>query len=160
MKNIFFIAAILVIVSCNNSSDRSSAETNPSDTFAFGENTNDTLFFWNVNSENGTRTKVLTQTVDHPNAQAIINGINMVYPDVIMQLVKISADTLYVAIPQSDKLTRQMGSAGATQYFATACVNLFELASVNYINFDFTEGDHARPGTFSRQQFANIKEAN
>jgi hypothetical protein len=51
-----------------------------------------------------------------------------------------------------------MGTAGAAQFFATACVNLFEAHNINYIHFDFTAGDHAKPGTFNRQQFENINE--
>jgi hypothetical protein len=160
MKKLFFLLAIGGLAACNNSSDKTSNSAFSGDTLAFGQNSNDTLFFWNVNSEENTRKKVLTQDIVNPNLEAVINGVNMVYPDVQMQLVKQSNDTLFVSIPQSEKLTQQMGSAGASQYFATACINLFEVPGINYINFDFTEGDHARPGTFSREQFSNFKEIN
>lgn len=159
MKNITpILAIILFIFSCNNTSDKYASEPVTNDTLAFGENPSDTLVFWNVDNLNNTRKKVLTEVIEHPNVQAIINGLNMVYPDVLLSFINISNDTLHVAITQSEKLTQQMGSAGAAQYFTTACVNLFEISSINYIHFDFKEGDHARPGTFSRQQFADIKE--
>lgn len=148
-----------LLTACNNSSDNTSETTEvTNDTLAFGESPSDTLVFWNVDDQNNTRKKVLTENIEHPNVQAIINGLNMVYPDVLLTLVNISGDTLNVSIPQSEKLTQQMGSAGAAQYFASACINLFENTSINYIHFDFKEGDHARPGTFTRQQFADIKE--
>jgi hypothetical protein len=158
MKNILLLTATLFIIACNNSADENANETVTTDTLAFGQNTNDTLYFWNVDNEHSTRTKVLVDDIDNPNVQAIINGINMVYPDVLMQFVKTASDTLYITIPQSEKLTQQMGSAGAAQYFATACINLFEIKAINYINFDFKEGDHAKPGIFGRGQFAGIKE--
>lgn len=158
MKKLFYILTVTVIISCNNSADKNANETVTNDTLAFGENAGDTLYFWNVNNEQNTRTKVYTEEVDNPNVLAIINGLNMVYPDILLQFNNVSNDTLNVIIPQSEKLTQQMGTSGAAQYFATACVNLFETHGINYIHFDFTAGDHAKPGTFSRQQFADIKE--
>lgn len=158
MKKVFLTIVVIFIIACNNSTDDNSIETVSSDTLAFGENPGDTLYFWNIDNEHNTRTKVLTIPVEHPNVQAIINGLNMVYPDVILLFSKITGDTLHVSIPQSEILTQQMGSAGASQYLATACVNLFEAKNINYIHFDFKEGDHARPGVYSRSQFAGIKE--
>ncbi|HET9056116.1 MAG TPA: hypothetical protein VFN30_04635 [Chitinophagaceae bacterium] len=158
MKNIIFFYIIMFFIACNNSSDKRADEEMAKDTFAFGESPMDTLIFWNVNEEAGTRKKVLTEPIEHPNVQAIINGLNMLYPDVILQYGNITNDTLNLTIPQSETLTYKMGSAGASQYFATACINLFEIPSINYIHFDFTEGDHAKPGTFNRNQFTDIKE--
>ncbi|MBI2730530.1 MAG: hypothetical protein HYX40_07250 [Sphingobacteriales bacterium] len=159
MKNILAATTFLFLLSCNNSADNVTDKEVTNDTLSFGENPGDTLYFWNVNNEQSTRTKVYTEEVSNPNVQAIINGLNMVYPDILLQFNNVSNDTLNVSIPQSEKLTQQMGTSGASQYFATACVNLFEAHSINYIHFDFKEGDHARPGIFSRQQFADIKEA-
>lgn len=159
MKKTLLLASLLFFLACNNEDSNNNANQPVSnDTLAFGENANDTLYFWNVDNENGTRKKVLVQPIEHPNTQAIVNGINMVYPDVLLELTKTSNDTLYLTIPQSEKLTQQMGSAGAAQYFATACINLFVLPHINYVHFDFKEGDHARPDTYSRDQFASFKE--
>lgn len=159
MKNILLLVlALSLLPACNNSTGYNTNEPVTNDTLAFGENPSDTLVFWNVDDQNNTRKKVLTETIEHPNVQAIINGLNMVYPDVLLSFTNISNDTLNVTILQSEKLTQQMGSEGAAQYFATACINLFENTSINYIYFDFKEGDHARPETFNRQQFAGIKE--
>ena len=150
--------AVLFFVSCNNSADEPAADNNVTDTLAFGQNSTDTLIIWNVDNEKNTKQKVDIETVAQPNVQAIINGINMVYPDVLLKFDKSSGDTLFVSIPQSEVLTQRMGSAGASQYFAVACINLFEVKEISYIYFDFKEGDHARPGIFNRQQFDNIKE--
>lgn len=158
MKKLFYVITAITIISCNNNADNNTNEPVTNDTLAFGENAGDTLYFWNVNNEQSTRTKVYTERVSNPNVQAIINGLNMVYPDILIQFTNISSDTLNVSILQSEKLTQQMGTSGAAQYFATACVNLFEAHNINYIHFDFKEGDHAKPGIFSRQQFADIKE--
>ncbi|RTL59542.1 MAG: hypothetical protein EKK37_07175 [Sphingobacteriales bacterium] len=158
MKKLFYIFTAISVLSCSNNADNNANEPVTNDTLAFGENAGDTLYFWNVNNEKSTRTKVLTDEVSNPNVQAIINGLNMVYPDILIRFSNITNDTLNVSIPQSEKLTQQIGTSGAAQFFATACVNLFEAHGINYIHFDFTAGDHAKPGIFSRQQFADIKE--
>ncbi len=46
-----------------------------------------------------------------------------------------------------------MGTAGAQSYIATITYSLTELAEINYVNFDFKEGDHALPGTYKRTGF-------
>ncbi|MBI1783198.1 MAG: hypothetical protein HYR66_17805 [Sphingobacteriales bacterium] len=158
MKKLFYVFAVMAFASCNNNANNNVNEPVTNDTLAFGENAGDTLYFWNVDNEQSTRIKVLTEEISNPNVQAIINGLNMVYPDILIQFSSITNDTLNVSISQSEKLTQQIGTSGAAQFFATACVNLFETHGINYIHFDFTAGDHAKPGTFSRQQFADIKE--
>jgi len=36
---------------------------------------------------------------------------------------------------------------------ATATYTLTEAKGINYVDFDFEEGDHAVPGTYSRESF-------
>ena len=72
---------------------------------------------------------------------------------VVMEYVKKSGDTVFVKIPDSDYLTRQMGTLGAHAYMATATYTLTEGKDINYVDFDFEEGDHAAPGTYSTESF-------
>jgi hypothetical protein len=65
-----------------------------------------------------------------------------------------SNDTMYISIPDSEYLTQRMGTSGSEAYMAEAVFTLTEKKGVQYINFDFIEGDHAIPGTYSRKDFA------
>jgi hypothetical protein len=70
-----------------------------------------------------------------------------------LAFVKISHDTMYVKIIESTFLTQQMGTTGADDYMSTTIFTLTELKGIKYVNFDFEEGDHAAPGTYSRQYY-------
>ena len=72
-------------------------------------------------------------------------------------LIKTSNDTLYVSIPDSEFLGQRMGSAGAQAYMASTTYNLTELKNIKYVNFDMEAGDHASPGTYSRESFENYR---
>jgi hypothetical protein len=87
----------------------------------------------------------------------LISRINSRYDHIKLQFVKISNDTVFVKIRQADFLTQQMGSTGADMYLTEATYNLSELNNIGYVHFDFKNGDHASPGTYSRADFVNIK---
>ena len=72
---------------------------------------------------------------------------------VILEFIKTSGDTVYIKIPDATYLTQQMGSTGPTLFFAGIVYTLTGLTGINYVNFDFEEGDHASPGTFNRESF-------
>lgn len=73
--------------------------------------------------------------------------------NITLLYVKTSNDTLYVRVPNSDYLTRQMGTLGAHAYMATATYTLTEAEGIHHVHFDFEEGDHAAPGTYNRKSF-------
>jgi hypothetical protein len=79
---------------------------------------------------------------------AIINSYN-----IHLDFVKISTDTIFVQIKQSTYLTQQIGTSGAYVFMSTTVYTLTELKGIKYVNFNFEEGDHARPGTYSRKDF-------
>lgn len=70
-----------------------------------------------------------------------------------LDFIKTSGDTVYVKIPDATYLTQQMGSTGPTLFFAGVVYTLTGLSGINYVNFDFDEGDHAAPGTYNRESF-------
>ena len=72
---------------------------------------------------------------------------------IILDFVKVSRDTIYVAIKESTYLTQNMGTTGADDYISTTVYTLTELKNIKYVSFNFSEGDHARPGTYSRQYY-------
>ena len=81
----------------------------------------------------------------------LINGhkANKIHLD----FVKISLDTIYVKINNSMFLTQQMGTTGADEYMSVTTFSLTELKGIKYVDYDFEEGDHANPGTYSRQDY-------
>jgi len=70
---------------------------------------------------------------------------------------KISNDTIYVEIPDSERLTQHVGSTGAELYMSSATFILTELKGIKYVNYDFLEGDHLSPGTMSRESFKKFQ---
>ena len=85
--------------------------------------------------------------------EGVVIFLNNNFPHVQLAIDKTSGDTLFLKIPQPTYLTQQMGSSGPSVYFAEAVYNLTEIPGIHYVNFDFEEGDHAQPGTFSRDSF-------
>lgn len=81
--------------------------------------------------------------------QALITN----YPEIDLQVNKVSNDTLYLRIIDAQYLTQQMGSSGAQMYLLEATYAYTELPDINSVNFGFEEGDHAIPGTYTRESF-------
>lgn len=71
-----------------------------------------------------------------------------------LDLVKASQDTVYVKIDDSAYLTQQMGTLGAKAFMSVTTYTLTEKPGIKYVTFDFEEGDHAAPGTYSRASFS------
>ncbi|MBP6590417.1 MAG: hypothetical protein KAX45_08425 [Chitinophagaceae bacterium] len=84
---------------------------------------------------------------------AIKAFLNSRYPNIQLQVLRQSGDTLYVQIPEATYLTQQMGSTGPEMYFGEAVYNLTEIPGIRFINFALAEGDHAGPDTYNRDSF-------
>ncbi len=67
--------------------------------------------------------------------------------------LKVSFDTAFIDIDNSDYLTQQMGTTGADEYLTKLIFTLTELENINYVKLNFMEGDHALPGTYERTDF-------
>ena len=83
--------------------------------------------------------------------------INKSYPKVQIKFIRTSNDTAFISIPDSKVLTQQMGSAGAESFMVSTTFNLTELKGINYVLFDFEEGDHAVPGVYNRNSWDKNK---
>ena len=79
--------------------------------------------------------------------------INNNWPNVQVEVYDRKKDTVFVAISSSAYLTQQMGTAGADAFMISTTFNFTELHQVNYVFFDFEEGDHAVPGLYSRSSW-------
>jgi hypothetical protein len=156
MKKYFFIAGLIFLAACsgnNNKQETGNADSAEEQGVAY-----DITPVWSYTYDSATGAinmkKLRELNKEETSAPTLVMILNTTWPDIQLQLLKTSQDTLYVSIPQSETLTQQMGSTGATQYMAIATYTLTEAQGIRYVNFDFTEGDHAEPGTYSRTDFS------
>jgi hypothetical protein len=144
-----FLLTLLVFIGCKGKSDKQVTEN---DTLVARS-----LYSWEsvLNDSSGRLEMKKTENAgpDSLTAGSVISFLNRTNPDIQLQLIKQSNDTLYINIPEAEHLTQRMGSTGPTMYFASAVYNLTEVPGIKYVNFDFSEGDHASPGVYERDSF-------
>lgn len=150
MKNILLIiSASYLLTACNNNADKEGTDTSKTEVIK--------KYSWEAMLNDSTSKlemkKMENKGPDTLNAPAVLTFLNGKNATVKLEFVKISADTVYLSIPAATYLTQQMGSTGPTIYFANVVFNLTEIPGIKYVNFDFEEGDHASPATYSRESF-------
>lgn len=86
--------------------------------------------------------------------EELVDVVNNNYKNKVeLRLVQRQEDTVYVRIDSAAYLTQQMGSAGARDFMSVATYTLTEAEGVEFVSFDFAEGDHASPGMYDRKFF-------
>ncbi len=68
----------------------------------------------------------------------------------MVSLNKTMGHTAYVRIIGDRQLTQQMGTTGATGYIEVVTYTLTSLSTIDSVEFEFKEGDHALPGRYTR----------
>ncbi len=146
---------VILFFSCNNSTtEETTTESEVQESAWFPA---DTLILWDCVAPEQRRSKIFTPTSPVTIAEPIINGVNKTYSEVKLVYNRMSNDTVYVSIPDADKLVSESGSEFPEQYFSFAALNLLEIKGMNYVSFEFKPGVHARPGIWSRNDFADWK---
>lgn len=159
MKKIILAAAAFAMFSCNRGSDRESEVTIDSAATAKPDSVavvTDAAYFWEYyddGSGNPSLRKVRPISQDSMNYQAVLALTNSQYPEIKLETEKLSSDTLVLKITDAKYLTQQMGSTGPEMYLKELVYNLTELRDIHYVRLHFKEGDHARPGVYSRADF-------
>lgn len=160
MKRIYFTTVIaIVIFSCNTKqTDKKFSSTDTAFNIVTDSNPikTDAHYFWSaeLGPKNGVIiNKLRPVATDSLTPANIIQLLNEVYPEILLQLDKVSNDTMFVKISNSKYLTQQMGSSGPEVYLADVTYNLTEIAGINFVAVLFKKGDHAQPGIFSRTDF-------
>jgi hypothetical protein len=173
MRCFYALIAICLITSCNQNSDtksrdaKDSIEVVPTNSDTSSVIINDEIFneeaeaqnylIWKLDLENKTVTRNPGFKNSNFTIDSIIKGLNLKYREIPLEKIKLSHDTLYTQIKNSDYLGEQIGSTGAAYYLAEAIMNLTSVSGVNYVNMDFAEGSHASPGVFTRKDFEDFK---
>lgn len=151
-----------LVLSCNNSTEENlQSETLKADTKVesnLNYNPNDALWGYQFDAQiNDFKIVKLRQfSSDTLTTKSIESIINKTWPKVQIQFLKSSNDTVYLSIPQSEVLTQQMGSSGASHFIGSTIYSFTELKGIKYVSFDFEEGDHAAPGVFGRRSEEKI----
>lgn len=164
MKNyVLLIVITILFIACNSNKDKEASNTGdsaiaakPADSSAI----KDMHYFWvaDIVPQQGlVLTKSRPLSADSLSAPIIIQMFNEMYPEIPVAVNKIAHDSIFIKIGNSKYLTQQMGSSGPEAYFAELTYNLTEVPGINYVDFNFKEGDHAAPATYSRTDFVQVK---
>lgn len=168
-KQLLFLLTTCTLFACSSNDKNKSGEAEEViyDTVVSRESSPDSAkiivnkpLIWTVTQENsGTEKLEKPQDVrlDTLSANGLVQLINNNFPDIHINFSKISHDTIFVQIPDSKVLTQQMGSTGAENFMASTTYTLTELKTVKYVNIAMKEGDHASPGTYSREDFKHLR---
>lgn len=172
MKTIQLICTLstaLIFWSCNSNDDKTQDAPLEvvNDTSSSAMGSSDTMqtiinrsLIWTVDNDNEGEEKLKKPETAVPetlSSDQLINILNENFPEIHLDLLKISHDTMYVDIPDSKRLSRELGSTGAENYMASATYTLTELKNVKFVNFKFAPGEHAEPGTYSRSDFERLR---
>jgi hypothetical protein len=147
---LFSLSAFVLATSCNNSADTAATEE---DSIEIEPET----YMWQASMNDSTGKLEMKRDrpagLDSLAPGPVIDFLNQTNPNIKLVYSKTSNDTCYVSIPDAHYLTQQMGSTGPVHYTASVVYNITEIPGINFVNFDFEEGDHAGPGVWSRKDF-------
>lgn len=148
-SNVILILGFIILMTACNNQDRSKKDKEITRQIPMWDFDCDSILkLRNVNADTLTYSK-------------LIKGINDKYlGKVYLEFVKISQDTIFVTIKNSEFLTQQMGSCGANQYIISTTFTLTELENIKNVSFDFESGDHALPGIYNRESYWHLVKQN
>lgn len=150
-----FSLVIFFLLSCQNRIEEQPAiERIPADSVA---SVPASVYFWEASPETGLSGVVLRKTWSIRSDSVTVDGLialmNNRYPQILLQRISVSDDTLYVRISREQHLTQELGSTGAEAYMSEATYNLTSCPGIRVVNFRFKRGDHATPGSYTRAEF-------
>ena len=157
MKRALYIVstALFVFSSCQSDPGKTAGEKTAATKVEYPEKT--LVLPWTVELNESTQMMEIKKNpaADMTNLgpEDIVDALNIKYPQTKLEWVKQEGDKAFVKILDATFLTQQSGMEGARAYLAEATFSLTELNSIGEVDFSFTEGDHARPGVYKRDDF-------
>jgi hypothetical protein len=168
MNKLFLFCFSIVILSCNSNTGNKTTEE---DTASAGAQfrapelaeqeqkmKRQQYFIWQVDADKKVIVKNPQLQPEFFNVDTLITGLNEMFPEIKLEKLRLSNDTLYTEIKDATFLTQRSGSLGAEQYIAQVVINLTSIEGVRFVRIAFEEGSHASPDVFSKEQFADYKE--
>lgn len=148
MRFAVIILLIFLFFSCSND-DKKISEN--------GYAVSDTLLAWETNADSMIMKRDTAVPDSAITIKRIINGLNEKYPEIQIDVIKQSGDTIYVELPDAEYLGNQMGSAGSSAWFADAVINLTSVPGINYVSFKMDMYSHASGGVISQEEYKGWK---
>lgn len=150
----YFILAILFASACRSEP----SETISAEEKSYNLDSEKTLVVpWAVQIDESTHTMEIRRDpaadMTHLQPADIVDALNLKYPEIKLQWIKLEGNKAFVSITDATYLTQQAGSEGAQAYLAEATYSLTELNEITAVEFNFKEGDHTRPGVYQRTNF-------
>lgn len=150
IRFIFVLFLFFYLSSCVSEQEEKSTQT-PDPDFV-EEKSTEPLWEYDIEKDN----PVKKENTENGNRsiQTLLETVNLQYEDKVkLDYIRLGHDTLFLKIENADHLSRESGSLGAEAILSTIIFTLTESDSVNFVDLDFEEGDHAAPGTYTRDQF-------
>ena len=146
-----------LLVSCQSDNSKKSLEEQAADSAAIADQNKTLIVPWTVELNDSTQ---LMEIKKNPDALMenltyldIVDALNYKYPQIKLDWLKQEGKTAFVKIEDAEYLTRESGTEGARAYLAEVTFSLTEIPSIEAVHFNFKEGDHARPGEYTRADF-------
>jgi len=146
-----FVIIILIVLGFASCSDGDKKINEPE--YIIG----DTVLAWETNADIMIMKRDSTVPDTAITIKRIINGLNEKYPEVHIDFLRLSNDTAFTEVPDAEYLGEQMGSAGATGWFADAVINLTSIAGINYVSFQMDTHSHASGAVIGREKYSDWK---
>jgi hypothetical protein len=155
------LSTIFMIGSCRTDSTKVTNENISTKSAALEDLGKTVLVPWSVELNDSTQMMEIKKNPDadmtNLGPNDIIDAINYKYPQIKLEWIKQEGNKAFIKIADARYLTSGSGTEGANAYMAEVTFSLTELKGINEVNFNFTDGDHARPGTYTREDFKNFK---
>lgn len=157
MKNsILLLSVFMILISCQSEpSKNTSAADMPAETNMDASKT--LVVPWSVEINDSTHLMEIRKdpAADMTNLgpNDIVDALNLKYPKIKLVWEKQEGEKAFVRIDDAAFLTQASGTEGAQAYLAEVTYSLTELPGIGIVQFSFKEGDHARPGTYTRASF-------
>ncbi|MCI0920354.1 hypothetical protein [Sphingobacterium rhinopitheci] len=156
--NLFNLGIGLLIASLNYSCFQDPSTTKEVVTDSLLQTTNDVdslevpLWEYDANNDSMIKNHIPSQLT----TEIVLNDFNNRYEGTIhLDLLRIGQDTIFLTIKDANYLTHHMGTTGAFAFMAELVYSLTEVSSIEVVNLEFEEGDHASPGAYRRADFDN-----
>ena len=169
-KLLFILIIVAFFSACNSNNDdtvKTPPEEEVTDTVTTIESNADSMrtivnrsMIWTVQPQGTNKDKLKAPDsvqLKSYSYSKLIDLLNQNYPDIQMNFDKISHDTIFVKIPESQRLTNQIGDTGAENFLASVTYTLTEMPNIHFVNILMKAGDHAEPGVYSRDDFKSLR---
>lgn len=159
IKRLFYwIIAVAFFTSCQSEPSKTGEETaTTADTKAPAKKL---VLPWNVVINDSTHLMEIRKDpafdISNLGPKDVIEALNLKHPQIKLSWVQQKGTKAFIKITDASYLTQQSGTQGAQAYLAEVTYSLTELKGITAVDLSFDEGDHASPGTYTRDDFVDF----